>query len=141
MPEEFKLLIDGSALAELLRSPTGPVGRHLIERATVVQARAKQIVGPHRKTGCLEDSIVKRMETMAGELAIRIQSDTTPCSPSRTSYSLFVHEGTAAHDIVAKPGGVLAFQVGGQTVFATRVHHPGTKPVPFLRDALPLAVL
>lgn len=133
---DYKLIIDGAKLAELLRSPTGPVGRHLFERGTLVQARAKQILEPHRKTGCLEGSIVKRPEMLAGELAIRIQSDTTSCSVTRTSYSLFVHEGTPPHDIYAKPGGVLAFQVGGETIFASQVHHPGTKPVPFLRDAL-----
>lgn len=138
MPGTYEFVVDGAAMAELLRSPSGPVGRHLIERCTVVQMAARRQAP--RRTGCLQDSIVKRAETFGGELAMRIQSDTTSCSPSRTSYSLFVHEGTAAHDIYAKAGGVLAFQVGGQTVFATHVHHPGTKPNHFLSDNLHLAI-
>lgn len=130
---DFRLIIDGAALAELLRSPQGPVGRHLIARSTVVQARAKQILSPHRKTGCAEDSIVKRFEEAAGELAVRIQSDTTPCSPTRTSYSLYLHEGTAPHDIPGAWGHPAPFGIGGR--FDGKFH-PGTPPIPFLRDAL-----
>jgi len=136
---DYKLVIDGAAMAELLRSPAGPVGRMLIVRSTRVQTAAK--AQAPRRTGCLQDSIVKRAETFNGELAVRIQSDTTPCSPERISYSLFVHEGTAPHDIYPKsPGGVLAFEVGGVTVFATHVSHPGTKANRFLSDSLHLAV-
>lgn len=141
MPGEVKLILDGAAMAELLHSPQGPVGRTLIVRSTRVQTRARQILAPHRKTGCLDGSIVKRPETVDGELAIRIQSDTTSCSPERQSYSLLVHEGTAAHDIAATRAAVLAFEWHGEMVFFGRVHHPGTKAIPFLRDALPLALL
>lgn len=131
-----RLILDGAAMAELLRSPSGPVGRHLIERATVVQAGARQILAPHRKTGCLEDSLVKRAETVAGELAIRLVSDTTSCSERRESYSLVVHNGSVAHDIPGAFGIPAPFGIGGR--FDGKFH-PGTKAVPFLRDALPLA--
>lgn len=137
MSEEFKLIIDGAALAALLRSPAGPVGRHLIERATVVQAAARQMIAPHNRTGCLEGSLVKRSETLDGELAIRIQSDTTSCSASRTSYSLYVHDGTTPHDIPGAFGLPAPFGIGGQ--FDGKFH-PGTTAVPFLRDTLDLAV-
>ncbi|MGO9960471.1 MAG: hypothetical protein ACLP50_31605, partial [Solirubrobacteraceae bacterium] len=114
MAGDYKLIIDGAALAEILHSPSGPVGRDLIVRATRVQMRARQILGPHRKTGCLEDSLVKRAETFGGELAIRIQSDTTSCSERRESYSLFVHEGTPAHDIPGAFGYPPPFGIGGR---------------------------
>lgn len=139
MPDDFKMILDGARMAELLRSPQGPVGRMLVLRSTLVQKRARMILAPHRKTGCLEDTIVKRAETVDGDLAIRIVSDTTSCSPTRQSYSLDVHEGTDAHDIQAQPGGVLAFMWHGQMTFLSRVHHPGTAAIPFLRDALPAA--
>lgn len=149
MPDGYKLVMDGAAMAEMLRSPSGPVGRHLIERATIVQAAARQqapesAAGGDHEPGCLRDSIVKRAERYGEDLAIRIQSDTTSCSPDRLSYSLFVHEGTEAHDIFAKPGGVLAFNwPGGPTggmFFATAVHHPGTEANRYLTDNLHLAV-
>ncbi|HWF25176.1 MAG TPA: hypothetical protein VG275_07005 [Solirubrobacteraceae bacterium] len=136
MPE-YELIIDGLAMAEMLRSPAGPVGRMLIVRSTRVQARAREILGPHRRTGCLEDSLVKRAETFGEELAIRIQSDTTSCSESRTSYSLPVHEGSVAHDIPGAFGIPAPFGVGGR--FEGKFH-PANAPIPFLRDALPLAL-
>lgn len=40
--------------------------------------------------------------------------------------------GTRPHAIVPRRGRVLAFTVGGQLVFARRVHHPGTAPNPYL---------
>lgn len=135
----MQLVTDGAILAEILRSPSGMVGRFLLERATVVQAEAKRLAP--RRTGCLQDSIVKRVESSGAEMAVRIVSDTAPCDPQHKSYSMFVHEGTAPHLIQARPGGVLAFEIGGETIFATSVQHPGTKAIPFLRDALPLALI
>lgn len=134
-----KLVTDGARMHELLRSPAGVVGRHLIGRAELVKQAARSKA--NRRTGCLQETIVKRVEENAATgFLIRIVSDTTPCSPQRKSYSLAVHEGTQPHDIVAKPGGVLSWESGGQRFFATEVHHPGYAGNPFLRDALPLAI-
>lgn len=41
----------------------------------------------------------------------------------------YLEFGTAPHIIQASAGSVLAFEVNGETVFATFVHHPGTKPL------------
>lgn len=139
------LVVDGARMAAVLASPTGPVTRHLIERATVVQMAAKAQVAPKRKTGCLEDTIVKRvLETPEG-VVILVVADTTPCSPTRTSYSYWVHEGTEPHVIRAKNAKVLAFfwhdgPDGPGVYFFREVHHPGTAPCRFLTDNLPLAV-
>ncbi len=136
MPDPaYKLIIDGAAMAELLRSPSGPVGRHLIERSTMVQMAARRQAP--RRTGCLQDSIVKRAEMYGDELAIRIQSDTTSCSPSRTSYSLFVHEGTQPHDIPGAFGIPAPFGVGGR--FDGKFHPGHPAPNRFLSDNLHLA--
>jgi hypothetical protein len=42
-------------------------------------------------------------------------------------YAPFVEYDTRPHEIRARPGGALRFPVGGMTVFAARVQHPGTK--------------
>jgi hypothetical protein len=49
--------------------------------------------------------------------------------------AVFLNEGTNPHEIRAKRGGKLRFQVQGQTVFARIVHHPGTRPRPFMDQA------
>jgi hypothetical protein len=139
----MSLVVDGARMAALLRGPTGPVTRHLIERATVVQMAAK--AQAPRRTGCLQDSIVKRVEETPLGTIVRIVADTTPCSPERISYAYYVHEGTPPHTIQAKNAGVLAFfwengPDGPGTYFFREVHHPGTAPNRFLTDNLPLAV-
>jgi len=49
----------------------------------------------------------------------------------------FLNDGTKAHKIKAKPGGVLAWNAGnGQTGFATEVNHPGTKALKFIDKIL-----
>jgi hypothetical protein len=50
-------------------------------------------------------------------------------------YALYVHEGTSPHVIRPRNAKALRFDVGGRTVFAQLVHHPGTKARPFLLNA------
>lgn len=85
------------------------------------------------QTGDLRSNLGWRMRRNRSKTDITISS-TMP-------YSKFVHDGTRAHTIVPKvrddgKPGVLRFKIGGQTVFSRRVEHPGTKPRPFLLDAL-----
>lgn len=47
--------------------------------------------------------------------------------------SRFLEGGTRAHVIHGKP--VLRFVVNGQVLFRRMVHHPGTKPRPFMAEA------
>lgn len=44
-----------------------------------------------------------------------------------TDYARYVAEGTRPHEIVPRNARALRFTVGGRTVFATRVMHPGTQ--------------
>ena len=55
---------------------------------------------------------------------------------AKAPYASFVNDGTRAHEIHAKGGGLLKFQVNGHWVSTRTVHHPGTKPRPFMTLAL-----
>ena len=51
-------------------------------------------------------------------------------------YAAPVHEGSRPHKIVAKNAKALKFTVGGKTVFARSVWHPGTKANPFIEAGI-----
>lgn len=54
---------------------------------------------------------------------------------ANADYAVYVHEGTRAHVIRPVKAQALRFQIGGRTVFAKLVRHPGMKARPFLRNA------
>jgi hypothetical protein len=74
------------------------------------------------RTGNLAMSIKK--EVSEGKVVIK----------PLASYAFFVEKGTAPHLIRPVNASCLAFQSGmlGGMVFAKLVHHPGTKPNPFV---------
>ena len=47
----------------------------------------------------------------------------------------FLEWGTKPHEIRPRNASCLAFHVGGQMVFASKVNHPGTKALRFMREA------
>ena len=49
-------------------------------------------------------------------------------------YAVYVEYGTAPHVILPVFSKVLAFEVGGKMVFTPIVHHPGTRPRPFVHE-------
>ena len=49
--------------------------------------------------------------------------------------SLFLENGTRAHTISARPGGMLRFVVNGQVLFRKIVRHPGTRATHFVGEA------
>lgn len=53
-----------------------------------------------------------------------------------TDYAQAVNDGTRPHIIRPKNAKALRFRVGGRVVYAKVVHHPGTRPNPFLDRAL-----
>lgn len=115
-------------------SPTQ--SRNLIGTVTSILARHARQEAPER-TGQLRQSIISRVDSpTAGRVDV-----TAP-------YGRFVHDGAPPHIILPKfamrssaksvGGGaaVLAFQIGGVTLFRMFVRHPGNKPNPFLDRAV-----
>lgn len=74
-------------------------------------------------TGALRDSIA----------VIKQGTDYYQIGPVGIDYAAAQEYGARPHVIVASPGKVLVFNVGGQTRFAKSVKHPGNKPQPYIR--------
>jgi HK97 gp10 family phage protein len=74
-------------------------------------------------TGALRDSIA----------VVKQGSNYYQIGPVGIDYAAAQEYGAKPHVIIASPGKVLVFNVGGQTRFAKSVKHPGNKPQPYIR--------
>lgn len=133
-----QLVLNPTRVAELLRGPSGPVVRRLIEDGEVVKQGARDRVGVHepdpwgrpkdRRPGQLRDSIVKRLVERGTEVVMQVGSE--------DPIALWHHEGTQPHVITPRKAPRLVFWQAGGVRYALIVHHPGTRPNRFLTDAL-----
>lgn len=115
----------------LLKQPAGPVGRHLVAKATVIRAMARRQVG--FSTGALYASIsISNHERSITGQSIRIGST--------VSYAYIHHEGSRPHMITGRDGGMLRFTRGSRVVYTRSVMHPGTRPNRYLSDNLIYAI-
>ena len=96
----------------------------------------------HRKTGNLGRSI-----------GLGAVTPTSVVTKAGANYAAFVELGTRPHEITPKAAKALRWaasasgarltgtpRTGAAVVFATRVHHPGTKPYPFMVPGAKIAV-
>lgn len=133
-----KIILNRPGLFNLLRSPTGVVGRDALRRGRRVQALAQRLAP--RRTGRLAGSIYVRMRP--GILGPKVQVGTS------LKYARWQHDGTGIYGPRHRPitpkrrgrrrGSVLVFDWRGQRVYAQKVRGaPATK---FLTRALKAAV-
>lgn len=116
---EFRSLV-GRTLDVLERD----MGR-AVELAALEGAEEARRVGRYQdRSGRLRAGIIARFVSNSGR-------SVTWEILSPASYSKFIESGTRPHVIRARGDGYLAFQVGGRTVFARQVNHPGTHAYPF----------
>lgn len=118
-----ELRISRTALERLLRLPGGLVHRNIARRTERVAQTARRLA-----PGRMGDQIRTRVEGR-GRDVVGIVS-------SHHAATVFVVHGTRPHVIRPVERTVLRFTVGGQVVYARVVHHPGTRPNPFLLEAL-----
>lgn len=118
------------AIDALLTSPAGPVGVDMRTRSQV-GLEAARAAAPKR-SGRLAEGLVYTEQNLGGEIFFEIFS-TAP-------YADYVSEGTKPHRIQAKGKKALAFSAGGTTIVVKSVQHPGTKPDPYLVEAIIAAV-
>ena len=76
-----------------------------------------------RRSGRLYDSIQKSVVVVGDRVTGRVFSD------GSVPYSTIQEQGgtTSPHDIVFRDAKALRFEIAGGTVFAARVHHPGSR--------------
>lgn len=118
-----RVVMDQAAVAKMLRSPGGPVGRELLRRGKQAQFLARQLAPKGMRAGISADLDV-------GPAGVElVLSSSHPAT-------VYVINGTRPHEIRPRRAQTLRFYVGGREVFATVVHHPGTRPNDFLGKAL-----
>lgn len=137
MADDVRLVLDPAKLAELLRGPSGPVVRRLIEDGEVVKTEARRLVRVHtpvqgerrtRRPGTLRDSIVKRVVNDGGGASVLVGSE--------DKIARIEHDGSRAHVITGRPKLVFFFPRVGKVVGFPRVNHPGTTGSKYLTKAL-----
>jgi hypothetical protein len=140
--EQFRVVVDPAKLAEVLRSPQGPVMRRMIQDGELVKREAQRLVGVYRppdaysaanrrrRPGTLRDSITKRVVATGRGPVVEVGSD--------DKIALLHHEGTVPHVIRARRRPYLVFfwRRVGHVVRMRQVNHPGTQPNRFLTNAL-----
>lgn len=122
--------INPSGLAHL-KSPQGPVARHLYALGLKVQARAKALAPVD--TGRLRSSITVEVIEARGTLVCRIGTNVV--------YARAVHNGTGIYGSRGTPitptnANVLRFKPRGASAYIFRPSVKGSPGRPFLRDAL-----
>jgi Bacteriophage HK97-gp10, putative tail-component len=75
---------------------------------------------------------------LRSSIRFRIAASNNPSAVvfTEVQYAPMVHDGTRPHVIRPRNAQALRFRVGGRTVFAKVVQHPGTRARPFLTRAL-----
>lgn len=115
---------------------SGMVGRDMDRRGSYIATMGRAQVGVD--SGALRKTI--RHRTYAGGGGDGPSTIVSAGGPG-VGYALMHHEGTRPHEIRPNaPRSVLKFTIGGKTVYATRVMHPGTRENKYLTDHLPMAV-
>jgi len=123
---------NADGIAVLLRGPQGPVMRRNAQDAELVKQEAIRTApeGTGPTAGNLRSHIVKRLGTF----------NNRPCYfvgiPSGVPYAGFVSRGTPPHVIFGNPLLVFYWAKAGRMMFVRSVNHPGTKPNPYLTNAL-----
>lgn len=119
-----------TTIQRMLRLPGGMVYRHMEGRVRRVEAEARR-----RAPGSMGS---------AANLTVQIRTgpggDFQGVVNVRHPAALFVIFGTRGHPIRPVRARALRFNVGGRTVFAKAVFHPGNKPNNFLKEALRAAL-
>lgn len=126
-----RLVIDRSQMGAVL---TGPQSKPVV----LVQRAQRQVLNQAKinapvDTGQLRASHKAEPVVVSGDT---VRTSISATGSAKQEYALMVHEGTGPHIIRPRRKKVLSWKGPQGRVFAQQVHHPGTKPRPWLRKAL-----
>ncbi|WP_199736583.1 HK97 gp10 family phage protein [Micromonospora sp. HM5-17] len=114
-------------MRQLLTGPVGPVVSFV--RSVARRVRTRAVLKCPVDTGRLRSAHREEVGVRLGQVYGFVVND--------VEYAEYVHDGIGPHIIrPRRPGGVLRFETGGEVVFTTYVDHPGTRPQPWLREAM-----
>lgn len=122
--------LNRTAIERMLRLPGGMVYRNMERRVQRVEAEARR-----RAPGSMGQGNNITVAIRRGP-----NGDFQGVINSRHPASLYVLGGTRPHVIRPVRARALKFTVGGATVYAKVVMHPGTQPNRFLQEALRAAL-
>lgn len=119
-------VLDRQELSQQLTGSEAVAVRAMARLGRRIEANAKQRAPVD--TGNLRRSIGHELSVQGTRIVLEVFAT--------ANYAKFVHDGTEPHLIRPRRAKALAFEAGGRTVFAAWAMHPGTKPRPFLQDAV-----
>jgi hypothetical protein len=119
----MKIKMNTVAIRNMLRGPTGPVGRKILEKGKEIEKLAARKAARHNMQGWVHST---PLPTVLGT-SVLVYCD----HPA----SLFVLKGTKPHVIMSTGSWPLRNKATGQ-VFGPKVNHPGYKGDNFLKDAM-----
>ncbi len=120
--------LDRTRVQRMLRLPGGMVYRNMERRLLRVEAEARR-----RAPGSMGAGIRSQIQRGAGGDFRGVIRSTHPAT-------IYVVSGTRPHTIRPVRAKALRFNVAGRVVYATVVHHPGTRKNDFLTEALRAAL-
>lgn len=122
--------LNRTAIQRMLRLPGGMVYRHMEGRVRRVETEARR-----RAPGSMGSATNLTVQIRTGP-----GGDFQGVVNVRHPAALYVLGGTRPHVIRPVRARALKFNVGGRTVYAKVVMHPGTQPNRFLQEALRAAL-
>ena len=127
-------MFDRNTVNAMLHSDTGMTGREIHRRGERVLARARELVGI--ASGRLYNSLRLSRTTVGGEVAVNISTN--------VRYARFHHDGTGIYGRTGRPirpvsAKALRFKPRGSSQYVHAASVRGSRPNPFLREALEAA--
>lgn len=127
----INVVFDRNTINAMLHSDTGMTGREIHRRGERVLARARELVGV--SSGRLMNSLRLSRTTVGGEVAVNVSTN--------VRYARFHHDGTGIYGRTGQPirprnARALRFKPRGSSRFVYAASVRGSRPNPFLREAL-----